>query len=127
VAFKHKVIHDLLTKLPLDKSAGTDDIPPRFLQAISNIISIPLCILFRKSLDNGLLSDDWRTANVTPIYKKGDRHIPGNYRPVSLTSQFSKLIESVIRDAITAHLDRFHLITSLSMDFVMGTLVCPIY
>lgn len=95
------------TKLSLDKSAGSDDIPPRLLQATSDTISDPLCLLFRKSLNEGSLPEEWRTANVTPIYKKGDRHVLRNYRPVSLTCQFSKVLESVICDAITVHLERF--------------------
>ena len=43
---------------------------------------------------------DWRKANVAPIFKKGPRYIPGNYRPVSLTSIACKLLEGMIRDYI---------------------------
>jgi len=43
---------------------------------------------------------DWRTANVTPLFKKGSKHHVNNYRPVSLTSQICKVIESVLRDEL---------------------------
>ena len=47
---------------------------------------------------------DWRSANVTPIHKKGDRTSPSNYRPVSLTSQVCKILESIVRKQILGHL-----------------------
>ena len=47
---------------------------------------------------------DWRVANVTPIYKKGRKDDPGNYRPVSLTSVPGKVMEQVISSAITSHI-----------------------
>ena len=50
-------------------------------------------------------------ANVSLIFKEGKRSEAGNYRPVSLTSQCSKILESIIRDKIVCHLDRFHLIS----------------
>ncbi len=46
------------------------------------------------------MPQDWKEANVTPIYKKGTKSSPGNYRPVSLTSISCKLMESILRDAI---------------------------
>jgi len=49
-------------------------------------VTRPLTILYNKSINSSLVSVDWRTANITPIYKKGPRNEPGNYRPVSLTS-----------------------------------------
>ena len=54
----------------------------------------------RKSLDEGEVPDDWKTANISPVYKSGGRTAVNNYRPISLTSQSSKVIEAVLRDAI---------------------------
>jgi len=61
-------------------------------------------------MNEGDVPLDWRSANVTPIFKKGSRNMPENYRPVSLTSQLSKVTESMIRDIIISHLDRHKLI-----------------
>ena len=47
---------------------------------------------------------DWRVANLTPIYKRGRKEDPGNYRPVSLTSEPGKIIEQIISSAITSHI-----------------------
>ena len=76
-----------LSKLRQDKSTGADDISPRLLYNIQENIYEPLYLLFRKSLDDGMVPDDWRNANVSPLYKSGCRTTVGNYRPVSLTSQ----------------------------------------
>ena len=66
----------------------------------------PLAILFYKSLDHGKIPNDWRLANVSPIYKqKGSKSQPGNYRPVSLTSNVCKLMEKVVNRALSAHLE----------------------
>ena len=63
---------------------------------------------------------DWKLANVTPIYKKGSKSEPGNYRPVSLTSVCCKLLESIMRDAITSHLDYSNLINRSQHGFLKG-------
>jgi len=55
-----------------DKSGGPDDLSPRFLNRIKDEICVPLTMIFRQSLDEGVVPVDWRTANVSPIYKKGD-------------------------------------------------------
>jgi len=58
----------------------------------------------KASFDTGVVPDDWKTANVCPIFKKGSKSQIGNYRPVSLTSQICKVFETVICDAIVLHL-----------------------
>ena len=67
-------------------------------------IASPLANVFQKSLACGRLPQDWKLGSVTPIFKKGDRSLPGNYRPVSLTSVPCKVLESLIRDQLVEHL-----------------------
>ena len=62
-------------------------------------------MLFKKSLAEGVLPEDWRRANVSSIYKKRNKNTAENYRPMSLTSQCSKLMESIIRDVIVEYLE----------------------
>ena len=50
----------------------------------------------KKSLDNHVLPVDWKTSHITPIHKKGDQSIPGNYRPTALTSIVCKVLERII-------------------------------
>ena len=62
----------------------------------------------------------WKTANVTPIYKKGSRSDCGNYRPISLTSILCKVLEALIRDHMVDYIKRNHLITACQHGFVGG-------
>jgi Reverse transcriptase (RNA-dependent DNA polymerase)/Endonuclease-reverse transcriptase len=93
-----------LQKLRPDSAAGPDNIHPRLLKECCNELSIPLTIIFRKSLREGRVPADWKTATVTPIFKKGKRTDPSNYRPVSLTSVPCKILESIIKDNLMNHL-----------------------
>ena len=68
-----------------DKAAGSDNMSPTLLKNISEEIANPVAYIFRKSLDTGCVPHDWRTANVTPLFKKGSRCQAESYRPVSLT------------------------------------------
>jgi len=77
-------------------------------------------MIFRHSLDEGVVPMDWRTANVSPIFKKGDKTVPGNYRPVSLTSQICKIFESIIRDDLVFHLETQGLIRDSQHGFRRG-------
>ena len=62
--------------------------------------------IFNKSMSEGVVPQDWKIANITPIFKKGTKLDSGNYRPVSLTSHIGKLLESLIRDAMINHLSQ---------------------
>ena len=62
-----------------------DTIPPTVLKELSHQISPILEIIFNKSLQTGQVPNDWKEANVAPIFKKGDKHNPSNYRHISLT------------------------------------------
>ena len=92
-------------KLNINKSCGPDDIHPHVLQKTANAMCKPLQLIFQMSLEKGECPDDWKTANVTPIHKKGDRTDPSNYRPVSLTSQVCKILESIERTRVIEHIN----------------------
>ena len=76
--------------------------------------------IFQKSLDTGELPKYWRDANVAPVYKKGNRHNPENYRPVSHTCILSKRLEHIICHHILNHLDKHKVLTSLNHGFRSG-------
>ena len=66
-----------------NKSPGVDGIPPKLLKEIIEQISTPLAIFFNLSLEEGIVPSEWKEANITPLFKKGSRYTPENYRPVS--------------------------------------------
>ena len=79
---------------------GPDEIYPRVLRELAEVIAEPLSIIYQRSL---LVPEDWRLVSVTPIYKKGCREDPGNFRPVSLTLVLGKVMEQIGLREITWH------------------------
>ncbi|KAK4815604.1 LOW QUALITY PROTEIN: hypothetical protein QYF61_004819 [Mycteria americana] len=91
-----EMVSDLLHHLDTHKSMGPDEIHPRVLKKLAVVLTKPLSIIYQQSWLTGEVPADWRLANVTPIFKKGRKEDPGNYRPVSLTSVPGKLMEQII-------------------------------
>ncbi|KAK4817214.1 hypothetical protein QYF61_003738 [Mycteria americana] len=100
-----EMVSDLLHHLGTHKSLGPDEIPPRVLKELAEVLTKPLSIIYQQSWLTGEVPVDWRLANVTPIFRKGWKEDPGNYRPVSLTSVPGKLMEQIILSAITWHVE----------------------
>ena len=90
------------------------------LQELADVVAGPLAIVMRRSLNEGAVPIDWRTANVSPIFKKGSKFSPGNYRPVSLTSVCCKMMESIIKDEVVNHLESHGLIRPSQHGFMRG-------
>ena len=76
--------------------------------------------MFQKSVSSGCLPAAWLNANITPIYKKGERSDPANYRPVSLTSIPCKLLEHIIHRHIMDHFDKFNVLADVQHGFRKG-------
>ena len=107
-----------LASLRPNSSSGPDNIHPRVLCESPDSLSVPLSILFRKSIDAGRLPADWKVGEVVPIYKKGDRQRPASYRPVSLTAVPSKVLESIVRDNLLNHLSESGLLNDAQHGFL---------
>ncbi len=111
VNFSEENVARKIKSLKPSSAPGPDKISARFLQTFSNELSKPLAILFNKSFQTGELPEDWKIGNITPIFKKGAKSEPSNYRPISLTSTPCKIMESIIKD---------HLVQNLSTNNLMG-------
>ncbi|KFP59003.1 RNA-directed DNA polymerase from mobile element jockey, partial [Cathartes aura] len=90
------IVGDQLYQLPVHKSLGPDGIPPRGLEELADVMAGPLSIIYQRSWESGEVPAHWKLASVIPIYKKGVREDPGNYRSVSLTSVPGKIMEKII-------------------------------
>lgn len=99
---------------------GPDQIPNIVLKTCAKTLAPGMTKIFQKSIDCGELPDDWLSANVAPVYKKGDVHKAENYRPVSLTSVTCKLLEHIICKHILTHLEKYNILTSLNHGFRSG-------
>jgi hypothetical protein len=91
-------------KQSTDKSEGPDGLHPALLKGCIESMARPLSMIFSKSFESGELPAERKTAHIVPIYKKGSRSDPANYRPISLTSVACKLMESIIKDEVTQFL-----------------------
>ena len=109
-----------LKSLNVDKSQGPDGIHPRVLKELADQIASPLCKIFNRSIKEGKIPDMWREAEVRPIFKKGKKNDPGNYRPVSLTSVLCKVLEGFVRRALYNHLVDNELLSEHQFGFCNG-------
>ena len=106
-----------LSELNDGKVPGPDGVSPYVLKQCADILCTPLLEIYSTSLRTGDVPPDWRKANISPIHKKWSRTNPLNYRPVSLTSTVSKVMESIIREHIVQHLTDNTLITDAQHGF----------
>ena len=120
----YSVTSEKVTKLLKDliptKAPGIDKIHPKVLKETANVIAKPLTFIFNLSIAEGQLPSQWLDAIVTPIYKKGPRSDPANYRPVSLTCILCKILEKIIVEQILQHLKDNGLMCDEQHGFVPG-------
>ena len=75
------------------------------LRELADIIARPLSIIYRRSGHSGEVPEDWKKVNVVPVSKKSENEDPGSYRPVSLTSVPGKVMEELILEAMSKHVE----------------------
>ncbi|NXR06414.1 RTXE polymerase, partial [Semnornis frantzii] len=114
------VVTDLLCHLDVHKSVGSDELHPGVLRELVELLAKPLSIIYQKSWLTGEVPMGWRVENVRPIYKKGRKECPGNYRPVSLTSVPGKVMEQGISNVIICHIDNNQGIRPSQHGFMRG-------
>ena len=110
-------ITKLIKGLNIHKAAGPDLINGRLLKECCDACSPILQLIFQRSLESGTIPNDWCNANVTPLFKKGEHYKAANYRPVSLTSICSKLMEHVIASQLRGHLNTNNILYDLQHGF----------
>ena len=113
-------VKKLLQNLDPSKSPGVDNIHPRILKEAAENLASPLTHLFNLSMRTGEIPEDWKSANITPLHKKGKKDDRKNYRPVSLTSICCKLIEKIIRREINSHMNNNNLYSEHQHGFLEG-------
>ena len=79
-----------------NKAHGHDGISIRMIKLCAFSISKPLHILFKNSLENECFPGEWKKANIVLAYKKGDKQLINNYRPVSLLPIHAKVFDKTI-------------------------------
>ena len=107
-----------LSSLKINKAHGDDGIASVVLKEISSEIKQALKIIYIRLMSESKVLDDWKTANVIPIFKKGNKGEESNYRPVSLISHVCKILESIVKDSIVNYINENDLLNETKHGFV---------
>ena len=104
-------VFKILKSLNVAKANGPDNISNKLLRETATAIASPLASIFNKSLSSGQFPDEWKRANVVPVFKKENRQIIKNYRPISLLPCVSKVLERLVFNQLLAYCQEHNLLT----------------
>lgn len=109
-----ELMQDLMLQLDAYKSMGPIGIYFRVLRELADVILRALSVVFQWSWKSGEVPVNWKLANVVPIFMKGKKEVPSNYRPVSLTSALGKIMEKIVKEHMKDNIVIFpmHLVTA---------------
>ena len=112
-------VKKLLLKLKPNKPTGPDLTSARFLKEVATEIAPAITLLFNASLNQGAIPTEWKEAYISPIYKVGKKNdgIPKNYRPISLTSVTSKVLEHIVYSNVMTHLAQLNILPDVQHGF----------
>ena len=102
-----KDINNIIKSLNVNKATGPDGIPAKFIRMSANVIDSHLTNIIDKDIDQNNYSENAKTANVKPVFKKDGRTKIKNYRPVSLLNIFSKIYERYLHESLTPFVNSF--------------------
>ena len=117
-------VSEILFKLNISKSPGPDGISSRLLKLASPAVANTLAKICNISVESGTFPENWKTANVVPIYKKGAKDDFRNYKPVSLCSAVGKIMERIVAKRLQLHLRMHGLVAEGEHGFCQGR-SCP--
>ena len=112
-----EMVNKSIKELKDDKSPGFDDMSSNILIKVNEQISEPLSYIFNLSIETSEIPEDWKTSKVIPIFKKGNKKLSSNYRPISLTSQVGKVLERILKHEISKFLEMNNLIIETQHGF----------
>ena len=107
----------MIGKLPSKNSSGHDNVSNTLLKEISDVIIEPLLIIFNQSLAKGIFPTIMKIADIVPLHKGKERYLETNYRPISLLTTLSKLLEKVVCTRVYNFLDNTGQIVSTQYGF----------
>ena len=120
IQIRENDILNLLRNLDKNKASGNDGISSQMLILCDDTIVIPLKIIFDNIINSSVFPDLWKHANVTPVFKKEDKRLIKNYRPISLLPICCKIFEKLVFNQLYSFLTSNNLITRNQSGFRPG-------
>ena len=120
ISFDAATILKKLIVLNISKPPGPDLVNAKKVKKLAEPIAPVLSIIFKTSYESGRLPSRWKEANISAIYKKGDKHDPENYHPISLTSIICKIMESLIKENLLEFLQKTNALSDRKFSFLPG-------
>ena len=114
----------IIKNLNAGKAHGWDNISIRMIQLCGKEIILPLQLLFKSMLEEGIFADDWKKSNVVPVHKKESTNLIKNYRPISLLPIFSKIFEQLIFNSLFNYFMQNKIFTDCQSGFILGGSWC---
>jgi hypothetical protein len=102
IDFSFQSVFNYLKNVPSKTSVSGEKIPQIVLRKCALPLAWPLSIIFQESYNSGILPSQWKDSTIVPVFKKGSRSDPQNYRPISLTSTICRVMEKMLCFAIRA-------------------------
>ena len=115
-----EIIKITYTNFKPNKAAGYDDVKPDIMKLAISFIAKPLTHIFNMSFANGTFPDKLKTAKIIPVFKKGDPSSYTNYRPISLLSCFSKILERLMFNRIYSFISMHDILSHNQYGFRPG-------
>ena len=107
----------LLLKIKPHCAGGPDDIPAKILQLFARELAPAVTLLFQASLHQSKVPSDWKWSRVVPVFKKGKRNSPANYRPIALTCLLCKTMEHILVSNMATYLEKYDILTPYQHGF----------
>jgi hypothetical protein len=113
----HEEILYEISRLAARKAAGPDNMGSSLIKEFACLFTAPLAHIYNRSLLTGIFPNTLKIAKVIPLFKKGDKHCPTNYRPISLLSIFDKIFEKIICRRLSSFLEKNNILYDYQFGF----------
>ena len=111
IDFTIEDVKKAIDAIPNAAAPGPDKLPAAILKQCKEQLSLPIYLIWRKSLDTSEIPETLKRQGIVPIFKKGNKACPANYRPVSLTSHLIKLFERILRIKLVKYIEDNNLLS----------------
>ena len=110
-------VYKLLENINVRKATGLDGVSNKLLKFAAHIVAPSLTEIFTTSINTGIFPTEWKTARVTPIFKKGKKKDLNNYRPISVIPTVAKILEKIVYEQLFSYFNDNNLLTSCQSGF----------